>query len=88
MEFGKIHMKGGHAAKALPMTSKTVEGGPTQDALVGLGLSVRNECEDVVILNMGIVRRVNSSSFTFVSSQFELLIEYEIHQLLQLVLIL
>ena len=31
-------------------TTKTVEGGPTQDALVGLGLSVRNECEDVVIL--------------------------------------
>ena len=26
MEFGKIHMKGGHVAKALPMTSKTVEG--------------------------------------------------------------
>ena len=25
-EFGKIHMKGGHAAKAVPMTSKTVEG--------------------------------------------------------------
>ena len=26
MEFGKIHMKGGHVAKSLPMTSKTVEG--------------------------------------------------------------
>ena len=25
-EFGKIHMKGGHLAKAAPMTSKTVEG--------------------------------------------------------------
>ena len=31
LEFGKIHMKGGHSAKALPMTSRTVEGPDRQN---------------------------------------------------------
>ena len=30
-EFGKVHMKGGHVAKALPMTSRTVEGPDRQN---------------------------------------------------------
>jgi len=30
--------------------AKHVEGGPRPEALVGMGLSIRNECEDVVIL--------------------------------------
>ena len=39
------YQEGGYAGR-----SKGVEDGPRPDALVGLGLSLRNECRDVVVL--------------------------------------